>query len=70
MTTTFANNFPTKNKTEKFTEKMAKKTKLSETEIDRLVQIFKRITVFCANYVSVKSTKFTFKRIPVILLTK
>ena len=53
MTTTFANNFPTKNKTEKFTEKMAKKTKLSETEIDRLVQIFKRITVFCANYVSV-----------------
>ena len=45
MTTTFTNSFPSKNKTEKFTERMAKKTKLSETEIDRLVQIFKRITV-------------------------
>ena len=45
MTTAFANSLPSKNKTEKFTEKMAKKTKLSETEIDRLVQIFKRITV-------------------------
>ena len=46
MTTALANNFPSKNKTEKFTEKMSRKTKLSESEIDRLVQIFKRITVW------------------------
>ena len=37
--------FPVKKKSEKFSERMAKKTKLSEAEIDRLVHIFRQITV-------------------------
>ena len=41
MTAAFSN----KKKSEKFSERMAKKTKLSEAEIDRLVHIFMQMTV-------------------------
>ena len=45
MTTPMAKKIIYKKKSEKFSERLAKRTKLSETEIERLVRIFNEMTV-------------------------
>ena len=45
MTSTVTENLQIRKKLDKFMDKMARKTKFSESEIERLVHIYNRITV-------------------------
>ena len=43
--TTVSENIQLKKKIEKFSEKMSRKTKFSETEVEKLVHVYNKITV-------------------------
>ena len=45
MASTVTENMQIRKKMEKFSEKMARKTKFSESEVEKLVHIYNRITV-------------------------
>ena len=45
MTSTVSENIQMKKKIEKFSEKMARKTKFSESEVEKLVHVYNKITV-------------------------
>ena len=45
MTSTVTENLQIRKKLDKFMDKMARKTKFSESEVERLVHIYNRITV-------------------------
>ena len=46
MTSTVTENMQIRKKIEKFSEKMARKTKFSETEVEKLVHVYNKITVY------------------------
>lgn len=49
MTSTVSENIQMKKKIEKFSEKMARKTKFSESEVEKLVHVYNKITVSRVN---------------------
>ena len=49
MTSTVSENIQMKKKIEKFSEKMARKTKFSESEVEKLVHVYNKITVSKVN---------------------
>ena len=59
MASTVTENMQIRKKLEKFSEKMSRKTKFSEPEVEKLVHIYNRITV-CMNFVYLLTFLETF----------